>query len=769
MIYIILSSFIFAFAAPYIHRIFKKFSHWVIFLLPLGIFSYFMSYLPRICTTECEVFTFTYPWIRSLGIQLSFYLDGLSMIFALIITGVGMMVIFYSGAYFKGHPQHGRFYLYILIFMGSMLGVVMAENLITIFVFWELTSLSSYLLIGFNHEKEESRKAALQALLVTGLGGLALLAGFILTGIAGGTYSIAKLLDSGDIIRNHALYLPALALVLTGAFTKSAQVPFHFWLPSAMQAPTPVSTYLHSATMVKAGIYLLARFNPIMGSTLEWNYLITIAGVTTMLVGALMALYQTDLKKLLAYTTVSALGMLVLLLGIGTTLAIKAAMVFLMVHALYKGALFMIVGAVDHSTGTRDVTRLSGLMRVMPFIGIAAAFSGLSMSGFPPLLGFVGKELIYEAHLHAPNAAITLMTASIIGNAVNVTVAIMVGIFPFWGKTSATAKKAHPVQFAFWIGPFLMSLCGVILGIMPNSIAMPLISPAVTAIKAQTILVELKTWHGVTLVFMLSVLTVALGIGFFHFREKFRKFAPGLKFLIPFSPSRVYDYLLKGMLRFADLQTRFLQNGKLRYYLITIVLVTVSMVCTQLFRMKGFPVSISFSGLQFYEAGLVLVMFMATIMAMVTPSRMAAVASLGVIGFGVAMIYVLFGAPDLALTQFLVETLTVIIFVLVIYHLPYFQEFSSTKSRIRDAIVAFLAGSLMTILILTARHVQIAQQISTYFSENSAPLAHGRDIVNVILVDFRAIDTMGEITVLSIAAIGVYALIKLKPKKEKGQ
>jgi len=767
----VLSGFLLAPFVPLIYKIAKNKIGWIVAILPFASFIYFFSYLPRICGADCKVFSFNYNWIPSLGIQLSFYLDGLSLLFALLVSGIGALVMIYAGGYLKGHEGIGKFYIYILLFMSSMLGVVLASNMITMFVFWELTSFSSYMLIGYYHEKEKSRWAALQALLVTGIGGLALLAGVLLLGNAGHSFELSHLLNNQINLGSHSLYVPMLLLILLAAFTKSAQVPFHFWLPGAMEAPAPVSTYLHSATMVKAGIYLLARMNPILGGTVEWHYLITLAGASTMLIGALLALPQTDLKKLLAYTTVSSLGILVMLIGLGTKLASKAAIVFLLVHSLYKGALFMVAGSIDHETGTRDIRLLSGLMKLLPFTAIAAILAAFSMSGFPPLLGFIGKELLYEAKLQAPNAALAITLTGIIANAVNVTVAIIVGIRPFVGNKLETPKKAHEAPLSMWIGPLIMSFMGLFLGLFPELISRPIVSSAVTAIQAKQTIFELKAWHGINFVFVLSVFTVMVGTVFFLVHRWIQNFAEKFHFAKPITPTVLFKNGLDKLMQFAKLQTRFFQSGYQRYYLITIVVVTIVFVLLQFFRIGSLGPLLNFSDMQFYEIGLVILMVLATLMAISAKSRIAAIAALGVVGYGVALIYVLYGAPDLALTQLVVETLTVVLFVLVVYHMPAFSKISRPTNRIRDVIVAVLAGGIMTVLVLVAQKIQLQPTISSYFAEKSIPLAHGRNIVNVILVDFRAIDTLGEITVLSVAAIGVYAMLKLKmdTKRQKNR
>src|SRR5690554_407177 len=367
-------------------------------LLPFSLFLYFLSFLPQI--SQGHTFHESFAWVPSLGLNLDFYLDGLSLMFALLITGIGTLIFLYASAYLEGHPFLDRFYGYLSLFMAAMLGMVLSDNILLLFIFWELTSISSYFLIGFNNNQSASRKSALVALGITGGGGYLLLAGLILAGNLSGTFSIQEMVNSSSAIKDHALYGLILLFVFAGAFTKSAQFPFHFWLPGAMKAPTPVSAYLHSATMVKAGIFLLARMFPVLGGTIEWSTTLMIVGGFTMVYAAYHALFKTDLKGILAYTTISALGILVFLIGMGTEASLLAASVFILVHALYKATLFLVTGIIDHETGTRDVTKLSGLRKVMLPVAIAGILAALSNAGIPPTFGFMGKDLIYEGTLH---------------------------------------------------------------------------------------------------------------------------------------------------------------------------------------------------------------------------------------------------------------------------------------------------------------------------------------------------------------------------------
>ena len=758
----VLSGFVMALAAPWLHRIARKTSGWVLALFPLALTVYFAGQISGVAAGE--VLAVSADWVPSLGIALSFSLDGLSLLFALLISGIGALVVVYAGGYLAGHAHLGRFYAFLLMFLASMLGLVLANNVITLFVFWELTSVSSYLLIGFEHEREAARHAALQALLVTGLGGLALLAGLLLLGQAGGSLELSELLTRGEAIRAHPFYAPILLLILAGAFTKSAQFPFHFWLPSAMEAPTPVSAYLHSATMVKAGVYLLARLSPALGGTELWFYIVTAAGAATMLTGAYLAFQQSDMKRILAYSTMSALGMMVLLLGIGTERAVKAAIVSILVHALYKGALFLVAGAVDHETGTRDVGRLGGLRRAMPITAAAAALAALSMAGLPPLFGFIGKEMVYEAVYESPTTAALLTGVVVLSSMFLLAVAGVAGLRPFFGKQTSTPKHPHEAPLSLWLGPSLLAGLGLLSGLFPGAAGW-LVSPAVAASWGESAGIELALFHGWSPVLLLSAVTVAGGLGLFAVRGACRRVASHLAGVSRWGATRGYELALDGVNGLARAQTRFLQSGYLRYYLLTIIATTLGLAAYTLLSRAGLPVPQGSLQVPLYQAVLAGLILLAALAAVLSRSRLGAVAALGVVGYSVALIFVLFGAPDLAMTQFLVETLTVILLVLVLYHLPRFATLSTARARMRDMAVALLAGGLMTALVLAATAIQPQHEVSAYMAGNSAVLAHGRNVVNVILVDFRGLDTLGEITVLAVAGIGVYSLLKLRIQK----
>jgi multicomponent Na+:H+ antiporter subunit A len=693
--------------------------------------------------------------------------DGLGLLFALLVSGVGTLIVCYAGGYLKGHPQLGRFYGWLLTFMAAMLGVALADNLLLLFVFWELTSLSSYALIGFEHDREAARAAALQAFLVTGGGGLALLAGVILLGLAGGSLNVSALIAARHTLLSSPLYLPALCLILLGAFTKSAQFPFHFWLPNAMEAPTPVSAYLHSATMVKAGVYLLARLHPVLGGTETWVYVVGGVGGITMLIGGYLALSQADLKRLLAYSTVSALGMLTMLIGLGSALALQAAVILLLAHALYKGTLFLVAGAIDHATGTRDVTHLGGLFRAMPVTGVAAALAALSMAGLPPFFGFISKELTYEAAL-GYHIGVGVMT--FVASLLFVFIAGTVGIGPFWGPARQTPHHAHEAPPSLWLGPVVLAGLSVVIGLAPGLLSAILIAPATAAVLGLPIDVDVALWHGLTPALGLSVVTLIGGAVLYLRRQQVRRSAQQIAWR--WGPATLYDAGIIGLNAVARGQTALLQSGYLRYYLLTIVLATVGLAGFTLLDWQAQSGALAQSLRQamvvqayFYELALAGLILIAAVAVTRAQSNLGAVVALGIVGYGVALFYLLFGAPDVAMTQFLVESLTVILFVLAFYHLPEFTHISSKGARIFDAVVALVAGGLIATLVLVAVSIQLSPSIAPYFVETALPQAHGRNIVNVILVDFRALDTLGEITVLGIAAVGVYALLKLPSGK----
>jgi multicomponent Na+:H+ antiporter subunit A len=722
-------------------------------LIPAALTGYFIYTFWLVGTRG--PFSVTTAWAPGLNLSLSFHLDGLSALFATLITGVGTLIVVYAVKYFDEHPNAGRFQVSLFAFMGSMLGLVLSDNVIVVFVFWELTGFTSYLLIGFDHNRQEARRAATQALIVTGAGGLALLAAAILLVRAGGTSSLSELLGRGSLTGD-PLYAGITCLVLLAAFTKSAQFPFHFWLPNAMQAPTPVSAYLHSATMVKAGVYLVARMTPLLGGTMLWTITITVVGALTMLGGSYRALLETDLKRVLAYSTISALGVLMLLFGIGTPQAATAGLVYLLAHACYKGALFLIAGAVEHETGTRAVTELGGLRRTMPVTAAAAALAAVSMAGIPLFFGFIAKEQFYEsvAMLGLPRGWKALSVgAAVTASAFLGAAGLIAGVAPFGGRQAPfpSARDAPP---SLWLGPLALGVVGLVVGTFPVLAAVP-IQLATVSVTRTAAPVSLAVWHGFSATLVLSAVTLAGSVALFMYRDSIRRLA----WPRALRTERLYSGALSGIDAISRRIGPALQSASLRSYVLTVLVTAVTFVTTALSASRILPTPRRWTPVELHEGVVAALIVAAALSAVFARSTMAAVLSLGAVGYGLALMYALLGAPDLAMTQFAVETLTVVIFVLVFHQLRGFGDLSSRLVRARDALVALAAGTLVTTLVLFIGASGTTSRLSSYFAEAAPSLGHGRNVVNVILVDFRGFDTLGEITVLVTVAIGVRALL----------
>lgn len=760
MLTAILLGFLFALFLVFTGKFFRGKFAVISAAIPISLFAYFLSFISQI--SNGEIITQKINWIPSFGVDLSFRLDGLALLFALMITGVGSLVFLYTSAYLKGHKYLDRFYGYLSLFMAAMLGLVLSDNLMSMFIFWELTSITSFFLIGFNNDSKASRKSALTALGITGIGGLLLLGGAVLLGYMTGTYEISEMLSQTDLIQSHPYYSLAVILIFAAAFTKSAQFPFHFWLPGAMKAPTPVSTYLHSATMVKAGVYLLFRLSPVLGGSELWHTTLIVFGAITMLYSAIHILFRTDLKGILAYSTISALGILVFLIGIGTQAALIAAAVFIIVHALYKASLFLITGIIDHETGTRDITKLAGLRKVLMPVAIAGFIAALISGGVPPSVGFVGKDLIYEATLGS-QYAILLTALAILTKILLFYGGFVAGVKPFTGKLPQKFEKLHMPSPLMWVPPLLMVLLGLVFGLLPSLIESTFAKPITQVMFENPEDFHLKLWHGFNTVLGLSALTLALGtVMYFVIKPSYSKenFIQKLDFIAP------KDLMLKGSAafeKFGKQWTNFFQNGYLRDYVGIVVAVIIGLVGFLL--LPNYQLRLDYSSLEditVYEIAIILMMFTAIIYTVFTNSRLAAVASMGIVGFSFSLLFLFYSAPDLAMTQFSVDTLTVILFVLVLYNLPKYLKLTKNKSRMKHGALAVLFGSLMTLIVLSVLQEPKNNEITKYYAENAYNLAHGKNIVNVILVDFRGIDTMIEISVLIVAALGVFGLLKLR-------
>ncbi|HLV23880.1 MAG TPA: putative monovalent cation/H+ antiporter subunit A [Moheibacter sp.] len=734
--------------------------------LPLLLFFYFGYYLVNLQWEPSLLLK--YDWIPSLGINLDFKLDGLSILFSLLITGIGSLIYFYASDYLKNAHYLNRFYCYLTLFMGAMLGLVLSDNLITIFIFWELTSITSFFLIGFNNEEENSRKSAMTAFAITGLGGFFLLSGFLLIANISGTYSITELMGSRELLQNNPLYLLILIFIFGGAFTKSAQFPFHFWLPGAMAAPTPVSAYLHSATMVKAGIYLLARFAPVLSDGYIWNYTLMIVGGITMIYGAFHSIFRTDLKSILAYSTISALGIIVFLLGIGTEYAIYAAVTFILVHALYKATLFLVAGIIDHAVHTRDITQLWGLGKYMPVVATAAIIAALSSAGVPLTFGFLSKDLIYESTLNISQWGIWLTVLVISTNVLLACAGFLAGVKPFLGKSSYKKNEFHRPSFLLWLPVVILSCLTLIYGIFPFLVDNGILKYAFQSIAVNEPNIYLKIWHGFNTVLLLSVLTIFLGAVLFVFNRYLRRPLQNIYKLEAISPQHLTESFGEFTRKFAFIYTRLMHNGYLRNYLIVIIVFITVLVGYRLFT--TLPIQViteDLSGFRIYELTVFIIIVISTLYTIKTTSRLTAITSLGVIGYCLCLIFVFYGAPDLAMTQFAIDTLTVVLFVLVLFKLPGFLPFRNKKIIVRDALVSLGFGGLIMLITLQSLVYPANKEISRFYAENAYVLAKGKNIVNVILVDFRGFDTLIESIVLSIAALGVYGILKYRGINEE--
>lgn len=732
--------------------------------LPLMLFLYFLSFLPGVSNGNSYLYKQT--WITSLNINLNFKMDGLALLFALMITGIGALVYLYAASYLKGHKYLDRFYVYLSMFMASMLGVVLSDNLMLMFIFWELTSISSFFLIGFNNDEQASRKSALIALAITGGGGFLMMAGFILMGEVAGTFSINEMLLNPGVFKEHSLYGLILILVFAGAFTKSAQFPFHFWLPGAMKAPTPVSAYLHSATMVKAGIFLLARLTPLLGGHAWWNYTLMAVGGVTMLHSAFHSLFRTDLKGILAYSTIAALGMLVFLLGIGTEYALMAAGTFILVHALYKAALFLITGVIDHETGTRDITKLSGLAKVMWPLALAGLLAAFSNAGIPFTFGFIGKDLIYEATLHNQGIWLYVLTgAALLTNIWLLYAGFSAGIRPFAGALPQRYARVHLPSWLMWGPPLLLAVLGVVFGIFPALAYNGILQSAVSDIAGININQPLKIWHGFNTVLALSAATIVLGLLLYFIKKPRAASLEKVSRYDTVAPQHFFELLSTGIKKLAFWYTRLMHNGYLRVYIMVIVGFLTVLVGYQFFTSVPMQLNTDrLSEIRLYEVVIFGIMVVAIFKAIFTRSRLTAIISMSIIGYAICLIFVFYGAPDLAMTQFTIDTLTVVLFVLVLFKLPSFMKMSNRLVQTRDAVVAISFGVLISLIALQAFNQSVNKEISHFYGENAYRLAKGKNVVNVILVDFRGFDTMVEIIVLTIAALGVYSLLKLNVK-----
>lgn len=791
----ILSPFLLAFVVPFLYKYVRRIhTGWFVLILPILLFTYFIQML-HITSNGRTLFSQA-EWIPSLGMNFTVYVDGLSLLFTLLITGIGSLVVLYSIFYLsKEKEQLGSFYTYLLMFMTAMLGVVLSDNMVVLYLFWELTSISSFLLIGYWYKRERSRYGATKSLLITVFGGLAMLGGFILIYLITDSFSIREAVNQLQLIMASPYFIPAMILILLGAFTKSAQFPFYIWLPDAMEAPTPVSSYLHSATMVKAGIYLVARFSPIFAISEVWFWTISIVGLVTLFWGSFHAVRQNDLKAILAYSTVSQLGMIMLMLGVGAAAiheknpaffgaAVLAAIFHLINHATFKGSLFMAAGIIDHETGTRDIRKLGGLMTIMPITFTITLIGTFSMAGLPPFNGFLSKELFFTSMIRISDISFTDVST---WGAIFPALAWLASVFTFIysmmllfktfrGRLNIDQleKKPHEAPIGMLIPPIILAALVVTFFFFPNILAYSVIEPAIAAIIPEAIetgsrfSVKIEAWHGFQPELYMTIGVVVLGtIGYLtlaKWRPMYNIFKEKWSF------NALYDRSLIGLEKGSYRLTNSYMTGFLRDYLVYVFGFMIIVIGGVMFYQQAFSFQTDqAASIGTYEVILSLVMVAATIATVFASSRLTAIIALGVMGYTLSLFFVIFRAPDLALTQLIIETISVALFLLCFYHLPKLSLKQKTRRfKMTNFIISLGVGVVVTCLAFASTSQQSLDTISTYFIENSYKLAGGDNIVNVILVDFRGFDTLFEITVLAIAALGIYGLLKTQAKRKRG-
>jgi multicomponent K+:H+ antiporter subunit A len=729
-------------------------------LAPAIALAYILSLMPAVLAGESIIEYL--EWIPAAGLTLSMRLDGLALMFALLILGIGLLIIFYARYYLSEKEAVGRFYAYLILFMTAMLSIVLSNNILQMWMAWEVTSISSFLLISFWSSKSESRKGARMALTVTGAGGLALLAGLLLIADITGSYELSTILASGDLIREHALYPVALTLVLLGAFTKSAQFPFHFWLPHAMAAPTPVSAYLHSATMVKAGIFLLARMYPVLSGTEMWFLMVSLTGLITLLIGAYVALFKHDLKGLLAYSTISHLGLITLLLGLDTELAAVAALFHIMNHAVFKASLFMAAGIIDHETGTRDMRKLSGLWRFMPHTATLAMVAAASMAGVPLFNGFLSKEMFLAETLQSSSLGFLSWMIPVLATlagifAVAYSARFIHDVF-FNGEPKELPKTPHePPRYMKVPIEILVVIC-LLVGIFPNLTIAPLL-----AITSKSVLLtelpyySLSIWHGFNIPLLMSAIALAGGLIAYAYRRHLYRFQAQFR---EADEKLIFEAVVQKFVSWATAINDGLSNGSLQRYIAALLVFAIVIMALPLINISGTISHLPDQPISGVEITAAVILCLSAIATMIYHrKRMVALITLSVVGLIVSVAFARFSAPDLALTQLSVEVVTVILLMLALFFLPQKTPAESSPSRVvRDLGIAAAIGGI----VATINYAFISQpldSISDFFLANSKTGGGGTNAVNVILVDFRGFDTLGEILVLGIAALGIFKLL----------
>ncbi|WP_245987664.1 Na+/H+ antiporter subunit A [Lysinibacillus endophyticus] len=771
---------------------------WFVLIVPLFLVTFYATFVPLISKGETVIAQL--DWIPSLGISFVSYLDGLSLLFSLLISGIGALVVLYSIYYLdRTVEQLHNFYIYLLMFMTAMLGVVQSDNMITLYLFWELTSISSFLLIGYWFNRDKSRFGALKSTIITVGGGMLMLGGFVLLSIMGETFSIRELIEQAPELATNDTFVIALILILLGAFTKSAQFPFYIWLPDAMEAPTPVSAYLHSATMVKAGIYLVARFTPIFALSEVWVWLVAGIGLLTLFWGSFFAVKQTDLKGILAFSTVSQLGLIMSLLGVSAIAyhvngaqdtvfkyAAFAAIFHLINHATFKGSLFMIAGIVDHETGTRDIRKLGGLMGLMPISFTVALIGSFSMAGLPPFNGFLSKEMFLTAMLSVAEFDLfNFTTWGVLFPIIAWIASVFTFIYSFYFvfrtftgkiKLEALPKKPHEAPVGMLISPVILASLVIAIFFIPNVIADTFVKPAVVAIQPflytnpEQVDIHVSAWHGFTPELFMTLGIIVVGLVLFMILAKWQKIYDA--FPAKLTLNNLYDFIVYEFSdKWMNRLSKTYMTGSIRGYLSYMFTGIAIIVIGTLFIKDGFKVSfLGASPIRPSQVLLILVLVIGTITTVFAKSRITSIVALGAVGYTVSLFFVMFNAPDLALTQLVIETISVALFLLAFYHLPKFRKAEErTRFRFGRAFVSIAVGVMVTLVALSAHSQKYIESIAQYYKDTVYTLAGGGNIVNVILVDYRGFDTLFEITVLAIAGMAIYGMIKLRMSKKGGK
>ena len=733
---------------------------WLLAVLPAGLFIAFLRFTPSI--EAGRTVTERWAWAPSLGVELALRLDGFAFLFCLLITGIGALVVIYAGAYLaeRTSGDRARFIALILLFMTAMLGAVLADNLIVLFLFWEATSLLSFLLIGFDVDSASARRSALMSLRVTAGGGLALLAAVLLIGVALGTYSFSDAVARAPELAQSPWVVPILAGIFIGAFTKSAQFPFHFWLPNAMQAPTPASAYLHSATMVKLGVYLLARFEPLIGAVPGGRDTLIAVALITMLVGAFQALRAENYKSVLAYSTVASLGILMMLVGLDGPMASVAMVGFLLAHALYKATLFFCAGTVIHATGLTKLRLMGGLRCYLPVTAFASVLASLSMAGLPPFLGFVTKEFLFEAQVESSWDAVPMAVAVLV-NAVIVGVAGVVTLRPFFMNRGRVREVRHREVPGLLVGPMLLALLGLLISVEPDWVSRTVLRPAVAAVYGQPVDVTVGLWHGLTPMLLLSAAVVSIGALIFIYWVPIHQRLRTETWPDRYDVEHGYDALLRGVRHAGDVIAEHIQRGDLRQHLRIIFAAAGGFVIYGLVVMRGdVHLPVDLSTVRLGPAAIALVGLAGGLTACRARSLLAAMIATGVAGLVAALTFLINGAPDIALTQFAVESLVVVLLTAALLTLPLAAPPTrSPGARRLDALLAAGVSALLFLVLLDMSAMPPRTELSEFFGAHSYLDAFGRNVVNVILVDFRGFDTLGETTVIALAALIAWSLL----------